>query len=295
MFETPEAAMQAFGDAVTRSDEAALKAMLGDDFRPIIPPVDAEARQRFLTAWAQSHAIQRENGRARIDVGNDGWSLPVPLARSSGGWSFDIKAGLEEMRIRRIGRNELAAVQTMLAIHDAQLDYASKPRDRAGLVTYAARLASSPGQHDGLYWPAQAGEPPSPLGPAVASAATRNTSPDGYHGYRYKILMSQGPHAAGGARISVNGKLLGGFAVIAWPDAVYATQGVMSFIDQPGRAGLRERPRGRHGREGRGDEVVRPRPGLVQGVAVAVGRDSLPRLGRASVESLVLSVQLSSL
>ena len=230
MFKTPEAAMQAFGDAVTRSDEAVLKAMLGDDFRRIIPPVDAEARQRFIAAWAQSHAIQRENGRARIAVGTDGWSLPIPLARSSGGWSFDIKAGLEEMRIRRIGRNELAAVQTMLAIHDAQLDYASKPRDRAGLVTYASRLASSPGQHDGLYWPAQAGEPPSPLGPAVASAATRNASPDGYHGYRYKILMSQGPRAAGGARnYLVDGKLLGGFAVIAWP-ARYRDTGVMSFI-----------------------------------------------------------------
>jgi len=230
MFKTPEAAMQAFGDAVTRSDEAALKAMLGDDFRRMIPPVDAEARQRFLAAWAQAHAIQRENGRARIAIGTDGWSLPIPLARSSSGWSFDTQAGLDEMRIRRIGRNEVAAVQTMLAIHDAQLDYASEPRDRDGLVTYASRLSSSPGQHDGLYWPTQAGEPPSPLGPAVASAATRNTSPDGYYGYRYRILTSQGRNAAGGARdYLVSGKLLGGFAVIAWP-ARYRDTGVMSFI-----------------------------------------------------------------
>jgi len=236
MFKTPEAAMQAFGDAVTRSDEAALKAMLGDNFRQMIPPVDAEARQRFLTAWAQAHAIQRENGRARVAVGSDGWSLPIPLARSSSGWSFDTKAGLEEMRIRRIGRNEVAVVQTMLAIHDAQLDYARAPRDRDGLITYAPRLSSSPGQHDGLYWPTQAGEPPSPLGPAVASAATRNTSPDGYYGYRYKILTSQGPSAAGGARdYLVGGKLLGGFAVIAWP-ARYRDTGVMSFmVNQDGQ------------------------------------------------------------
>ena len=230
MFKTPEAAMQAFGDAVTRSDEAALKAMLGDNFRQMIPPVDAEARQRFLAAWAQLHGIQRENGRARIAVGTDGWSLPIPLARSSSGWSFDTQAGLDEMRIRRIGRNEVAAVQTMLAIHDAQLDYASEPRERDGLVTYSSRLSSSPGQHDGLYWPTQPGEPPSPLGPAVASAATRNTSPDGYYGYRYRILTSQGRNAAGGARdYLVSGKLLGGFAVIAWP-ARYRDTGVMSFI-----------------------------------------------------------------
>jgi hypothetical protein len=230
MFKTPEAAMQAFGDAVTRSDEVALKAMLGENFRQVIPPVDAEARQRFLAAWKQFHTIQRENGRARIAVGTDGWSLPIPLGRSSGGWSFDIKAGLEEMRVRRIGRNELAAVQTMLAIHDAQLDYASKPREPDGLITYASSLESSPGRHDGLYWPAQAGEPPSPLGPAVASAATRNSSPDGYYGYRYKIITSQGPSAAGGARnYLVDGKLLGGFAVIAWP-ARYRDTGVMSFI-----------------------------------------------------------------
>jgi hypothetical protein len=202
----------------------------------MIPPVDAEARQRFLAAWAQAHAIQRENGRARIAIGTDGWSLPIPLARSSGGWSFDTKAGFDEMRIRRIGRNEVAVVQTMLAIHDAQLDYASKPRDRDGLVTYASRLSSSEGRHDGLYWPTQAGEAPSPLGPAVASAAMRNTSPDGYYGYRYKILTSQGPNAAGGPRdYLVDGRLLGGFAVIAWP-ARYRDTGVMSFmVNQDGQ------------------------------------------------------------
>ena len=109
MFKTPEAAMQAFGDAVTRSDEAALKAMLGDNFRQMIPPVDAEARHASSRRGRSRTRSSARTARARIAVGSDGWSLPIPLARSSSGWSFDTKAGLDEMRIRRIGRNEVAA------------------------------------------------------------------------------------------------------------------------------------------------------------------------------------------
>jgi Protein of unknown function (DUF2950) len=230
-FQSAQAAMEAFGQAVATGDEDALKGMLGEKFRELIPPVGAEDRYRFLEAWARSHAIQGDDGKvARIAVGNDGWTLPIPLVKSASGWQFDTAAGVEEMRMRRIGRNELAAQQTLLAIHDAQRDYASQSHDSDGLRTYAKRLTSTPGKRDGLYWPTKAGEEPSPLGPALTAAERPNASPDGYHGYRYKLLTKQGPHAPGGALdYVVRGKLLGGFAILAWP-ARYGDTGVMSFM-----------------------------------------------------------------
>ena len=210
-----------------------------------------------------SHAIQREDGRARIAVGTDGWTLPIPLVRSRSGWSFDTEAGLEEMRIRRIGRNERCrgADDAGDPRRAARLRQRA-PRSAMGCITYASKLASSPGKHDGLYWPTQAGEPPSPLGPAVASAGRAQPSPDGYYGYHYKMLTSQGPHApAARSTISCDGKLFGGFAVIAWP-ARYRDTGVMSFIVSHDGQVYETRPRRRHRGEGRGDEVLRPRPGL---------------------------------
>ncbi len=230
-FQSAQAAMEAFGLAVATGDEDALKDMLGEKFRELIPPVGAEDRYRFLEAWARSHAIQGDDGKmARIAVGNDGWTLPIPLVKSASGWQFDTAAGVEEMRVRRIGRNELAAQQTLLAIHDAQRDYASQSHDSDGLRTYAKRLTSAPGKRDGLYWPTKAGEEPSPLGPALAAAERPNASRDGYHGYHYKLLTKQGPHAPGGALdYVVRGKLLGGFAILAWP-ARYGDTGVMSFM-----------------------------------------------------------------
>lgn len=230
-FESPEAAMMAFGDAVAAGDEPALQRMLGRDFRTLIPPVGAEERQRFLAAWAMSHAIQHAGGeQAYVAVGEDGWTLPIPLVRTPAGWQFDTRAGVEEIRIRRIGRNELAVMQTLLAIHDAQQEYASEYRDGDTVVKYAAKLRSSPGKHDGLYWPTAEGEKPSPLGPALARATPRRAGEEGYHGYHYKLLTAQGPHAPGGAlNYLVRGRLFGGFAVIAWP-VRYGDTGVMSFM-----------------------------------------------------------------
>jgi hypothetical protein len=230
-FPSPEAAMEAFGQAIAGGDEAALKDLLGEKFRELIPPVGAEDRNRFLEAWNRTHSIEGDNGKvARIAAGGDGWTLPIPLVKSASGWQFDVKAGAEEMRVRRIGRNELAAQQTLLAIHDAQIDYASQSHDGDGLLTYAMRLTSTPGKRDGLYWPTQAGEAPSPLGPVLAAAGPPNASADGYYGYHYKLLTRQGPHAKGGALdYVVRGKLLGGFAIVAWPSRYWDT-GVMTFI-----------------------------------------------------------------
>ena len=230
VFASPEAAMRAFGDAVLNDDEAAMKSLLGANFRDLIPPVGAEVRYQFLAAWGSAHALQPAGHRAYIAVGNDGWTLPIPLVKSAHGWQFDTRAGAEEMRVRRVGRNELAVIQTMLAIHDAQNEYALAAHDGGAVLAYAPRLSSSPGKRDGLYWPTRAGEPASPLGPAFKGAGTRNAGKDGYYGYHYKLLTSQGPHAPGGTfDYIVNGKLFGGFAVIAWP-VRYQDTGVMSFM-----------------------------------------------------------------
>jgi hypothetical protein len=229
-FESPAAAMAEFGDALASNSDAALQAILGARFREFIPPIPEESRIRFLSAWARSHSIKAvDDTHAEIAVGDDGWTLPIPLVKSAKGWQFDTRAGAEEMRVRRIGRNELATIQTMLAICDAQAEYAQKNSSGKGLVTYAAKLTSSPGKRDGLYWPTAAGEQPSPLGPAFLDAA-RMASPDGYNGYFYKLLTQQGSHAPGGAyNYLVRGRLFGGFAVIAWP-ARYQDTGIKSFI-----------------------------------------------------------------
>jgi hypothetical protein len=231
-FDSPLAAMNAFGDAVATSDEDALKALLGPDFRTYIPPVGAEGRYRFLAAWAKSHAIQLKGDvKALVAVGGDGWTLPIPIVKTAQGWQFDTRAGAEEMRLRRIGRNELAVMQVMLAIYDAEKDYARSDRNGDGVLQYASRLTSSPGKRDGLYWPTKAGEAQSPLGPSVAAAhAAGGSSEAGYYGYRYKLLIGQGKNASGGAFDYVaRGRMIGGFGAVAWP-VKYGDTGVMTFI-----------------------------------------------------------------
>jgi hypothetical protein len=232
IFPSPTAAMNAFGDAVATSDEDALKTILGADFRNFIPPVGAETRYRFLAAWAKSHAIQLDgDSRANVAVGGDGWTLPIPIVKSAQGWRFDTRAGAEEMRLRRIGRNELAVMQVMLAIYDAEKEYARIDRNRDGVLQYAAKFMSSPGKQDGLYWPTKANEPQSPLGPAVVAARPAGGGNDaGYYGYRYKILTGQGKNAPGGAYdYTVRGRMIGGFGVVAWP-VDYGDTGIMTFI-----------------------------------------------------------------
>ncbi|MGA7813534.1 DUF2950 domain-containing protein [Caballeronia sp.] len=230
-FKSPEDAMNTFGDAVASSDEAALRSLLGADFRDLIPPVGSEIRSRFLKVWDTSHTIQATDDKhAAIAVGNEGWTLPIPLVKSAKGWHFDTLAGVEEMRLRRIGRNELAVIQTMLAVYDAQREYAQTDHDGSGVLAYAKKLASSPGKQDGLYWPTGPDGKTSPLGAAFLTAGKRHTEQAGYYGYHYRLLTSQGPHAPGGAYDYVaDGKLFGGFAVIAWP-VQYGDTGIKSFM-----------------------------------------------------------------
>lgn len=237
-FATPEAAMEAFGTAVIDSDEAALRAMFGANFRQLIPPVGAERRYEFIEAWAKSHKIEPDgDGRARIAAGQKGWTLPIPLEKTASGWRFDMKAGMDEIAVREIGRNELSAIQVVKAYADAQREYIARDRNGDGVPEYAQKIASSAGKMDGLYWPSKANEEPSPLGRLLADAAAeKGRKPGSYHGYSYRILTAQGPDAPGGARdYIVDGRMTGGFGLIAWPTS-YGRSGVMSFmINQDGQ------------------------------------------------------------
>jgi hypothetical protein len=231
-FATPEAAMNAFVHAMATNDDVAMKTVLGADYHTFIPPVGADIRTHFLGEWAKSHAVKLEGqDRALVTVGEEGWTLPVPIVKSGQGWKFDTLAGAEEMRIRRIGRNELAVMQVMLAIYDAQIEYAEEDRDGDGVREYAGKFESAPGKKDGLYWPAVGGAEASPLGPVFAMArAAGGSKSAGYYGYRYKLLSGQGKHAQGGAHdFVIRGHQIGGFAVVAWP-VKYGDTGVMTFL-----------------------------------------------------------------
>lgn len=226
-FPTPEAAVDALVDGLARHDDVEVRAVLGPDYRRLMPldTLSEADRTNFLAAWARGHRVERTETRARL-VLDDGWTLPLPLARDTRGWVFDVKAGEEEMRVRRIGRNELAAIATMYAYLDAQREYATQDRDGDGILEYARRFLSTPGRQDGLYWPTAEGAPPSPAGPLFD---TRDIK-DGYHGYRFRILEAQGPAARGGARSYLRrGHLANGYALVAWP-AHYGDTGVMSFL-----------------------------------------------------------------
>jgi hypothetical protein len=234
VYPTPEAAADAFQNALATSDHEAIKHVMGANFQQFIPTqnIGEDDVYDFLSAWSKGHKIVPDDkpvagkASAHLEVGDSGWTLPVPIVQSLRGWSFDPREGASEILIRRIGRNERAAMLTSLAYVDAQNDY-------HGLMQhYAQRFVSTPGTHDGLYWPVEEGETESPLGPLAATMPhdAKVAQKDGYHGYHFRILTAQGSHANGGALNYVeNGQLSGGFALIAWP-ADYGRTGVMSFI-----------------------------------------------------------------
>jgi hypothetical protein len=181
--------------------------------------------------------VREGENKAVLQVGKDDWPLPVPLVKRGDQWFFDARSGREEILNRRMGRNELSAIQVMLAMVDAEREYALKDRDGDGLLEYASKFASDTGKRNGLHWETKEGEAPSPLGDLAAKAAaegygSRNSksTPQPYHGYYYRILKAQGESAPGGAfDYVVNGKMMGGFAIVAWP-AKYGNSGVMTFV-----------------------------------------------------------------
>jgi hypothetical protein len=226
VFPTPEAAVDALVDGLARSDHDAVRRVLGSSYRRLTPldALSESDRADFLDVWSQGHRIERNGTNAGLVLHN-GWALPIPIVRSGEGWVFDVRTGAEEVRIRRIGRNELATIKTLYAYYDAQREYAEQDRNDDGILEYARRFLSRPGKQDGLYWAAPEGEPLSPAGPVEV-----HDLQDGYHGYRFKILQAQGPAANGGARSYLSrGRLVHGFALVAWP-ARYGETGVMSFL-----------------------------------------------------------------
>jgi Protein of unknown function (DUF2950) len=238
-FGTPEAAVEALVTAARSEDGAAILKVLGPDGKPIVssgdPVADSNIRQNFVSAYDAKHTIEMEgDGTQTLVIGSDDWPFPIPLVNKAGQWQFDTKAGLDEILRRRIGRNELSAIQVSLAYVQAQNEYASLNPAGLGRGVYAQRIVSRPGKKDGLYWPTAAGEEPSPLGDLVAQAAAEGygtgSTPIPYHGYYYRILTRQGTTASGGAYdYLAKGKMIGGFALIAYP-AEYGNSGIMTFM-----------------------------------------------------------------
>jgi hypothetical protein len=241
-FATPEEAVKALVDAVRAKDGHRMLAVIGPTSRSWAFSGDRVSDRaewaQFLAAYDKKNAIVREgDNKALLAAGEGDWTFPSPLVRSGDQWSFDAEAGHQEFLNRRIGRNELDTIQTLLAIVDAQREYASSDADRNGLVDYAIRFNSTPGKKDGLYWPTKAGEPPSPLGPLAAKAMSegyggkaRAGKPQPYHGYLFRMLTAQGKDAPGGAYdYLVHGMMFGGFAVLAYP-VKYGNSGVKTFV-----------------------------------------------------------------
>ena len=241
-FTSPDNAVSALVNAVKANDQSALRAIFGPRSGKLTnsgdPAADERARENFVSAYREANKLSHEgDAKVVLVIGKDEWPFPIPLVRGDGGWRFDTQQGEQEILNRRIGRNELSAIQVCLAIVDAEREYATQDWDGDGVFDYAPRIASTPGKLDGLYWPAKEGEPASPLGPLVAAAAKEKsgasqlTAPLApYHGYYYKILTKQGKDAKGGEYdYFVKGKMIGGFALVAYPSR-YGSSGIMTFI-----------------------------------------------------------------
>jgi hypothetical protein len=233
-FATAQEAADALTEAIRKDDNAAVQAILGVGWRDLIPgnrTHEDDVRQRFLEAWDHGHKLVPDgDGKMYIEAGTTGWVSPLPLVKDAMGWRYDVEAGRKEIIAREIGRDEYTVIQTLLAIVDAQRDYVSMDPMKAGVPAYARRLLSAAGKKDGLYWEARPGEPASPLGELVAKAQPGDAPGEGYFGYRFRMLYGQGPDAPGGAySYLVNNRMIGGFAVIAWP-VTYGETGVSTFM-----------------------------------------------------------------
>jgi len=238
-FASPEDAVVVLMDALKSDEEKTLSAIFGPESEDILssgdPVADKAGYERFIRRFEQKSSLEAEGAeKVILSIGDDDWPFPIPIVKEAGTWRFDTGAGREEILARRIGRNELDVIQVCLAIVDAQREYALKDRKDEGFREYAQKFMSDPGKQDGLYWEVKEGDEQSPFGPLIAEAQEEGyhagAEPIPYHGYYYRILTAQGDNAPGGPYdYIVNGRLIGGFAAVAYP-ADYANSGVMTFI-----------------------------------------------------------------
>jgi hypothetical protein len=235
-FDTPEAAAKALVDATKANDESTLIELIGAKYANLVSSVDHEAdrarREEFAKQADERLVLERpSNDKGVVVVGFEAWPFPIPIVKQGSGWHFDAAAGREEILNRRIGRNELTAIELLHAYVAAQRQYASQPRDGTRVRAFARKVASSPGKRDGLYWPADAakGEELSPFGPLVHDPDKHKTG-NPYNGYYFKILTGQGSAAPGGAySYIINGRMVAGYAMVAAP-AQYGETGIKTFI-----------------------------------------------------------------
>jgi hypothetical protein len=241
VFASPEDASTALIEAAKSGDQNALLAIFGTESKAIIFSGDAvqdkAAVDKFIVAYGVMHRWRKmPDGKQVLLIGADNFPFPIPLKKGDGGqWFFDTAAGKEEILTRRIGRNELAVIEVCGAVADAQAEYFSQPHDGGSKGQFALKFISDTGKQNGLYWESPEGQPKSPLGPlaAFATAEGYSTKPNShtpFHGYYFHMLARQGAHAPGGAKAYVvNGKMVGGFAFVAYP-AEYGNSGIMTFI-----------------------------------------------------------------
>jgi hypothetical protein len=249
-FATSESAAAALASAVMTTNRAELHAIFGPAADDLVNPDAVQAANEFAAfavALSETNWLVRESDTRRVlELGNVAWPFPVPIVQKNGRWFFDTAAGRDELLNRRIGRNELATLDAVRAYVQAQREYARRDRDGNEVLKYAQKIISTPGAKDGLFWSPDSDGEISPLGPLAADAADEgyrkkgkrnfDDGPQPFHGYYFKVLTRQGKHAAGGKyNYVINGNMIGGFALVAWP-AEHGNSGIMTFIvNQQGR------------------------------------------------------------
>jgi hypothetical protein len=237
-YPTATAAASALAAACKSGDQDEPLKILGPSGKDLISSgdevADKKSQQSFAKSYAVKHRLVTEaQGVETLIIGASDWPMPIPIVRDGDKWYFDSARGHDEVINRRIGENELGAIAVCEGYVAAQKEYAARGHDGQPSGIYAQKLVSAEGKHDGLYWPQAPGKPMSPMGPAVAAASAEGytgSGADAYHGYYYRLLKEQGPEAEGGAKsYLVDGKLSGGFALLAYP-ATYGVSGIMTFL-----------------------------------------------------------------
>jgi len=237
-FSSPQDAVNSLVAAIRAEDMKELRIILGPGSKELIfsgdDAADRVGREKFLKTYDQKNSLEQLSaGKTVLHIGDDDWSMPIPIVKKSATWVFDARSGKREILNRRIGRNELHVMDFLQVYVDAQHEYATKDCKGEGSVEFAQKIISTEGKHDGLYWKTEEGEELSPLGPLVAQAAKEgyaNADLQPFHGYYFKILKGQGKHAKGGVyNYVVKGKMLLGFALVAYP-AQHGNSGIMSFM-----------------------------------------------------------------